>query len=45
MASRSVATPSALAGTPGEMLAEFFGTMVLILFGDGCVAVYGLFGP
>lgn len=44
MASRSVAAPSALAGTPGEMIAEFFGTMVLILFGDGCVAVFGLFG-
>ncbi len=43
MASRSVATPTALAGTPGEMIAEFFGTMVLILFGDGCVAVFGLF--
>jgi len=26
------------------MIAEFFGTMVLILFGDGCVAVFGLFG-
>src|SRR6266571_6377739 len=25
------------------MIAEFFGTMVLILFGDGCVAVFGLF--
>src|SRR5947209_2790407 len=44
MAARSVATPTALAGTPGEMIAEFFGTMVLILFGDGCVAVFGLFG-
>lgn len=36
--------PSALAGVWGEAIAEFFGTMVLILFGDGCVAVYGLFG-
>jgi glycerol uptake facilitator protein len=44
MASRSVAAPSALSGTPGEMIGEFFGTMVLILFGDGCVAVFGLFG-
>jgi len=26
------------------MIGEFFGTMVLILFGDGCVAVFGLFG-
>ncbi|HEX6483656.1 MAG TPA: aquaporin, partial [Ktedonobacteraceae bacterium] len=44
MASRSIAAPSALAGTLGEAIAEFFGTMVLILFGDGCVAVFGLFG-
>ncbi len=43
MASRSVAASSPLAGTLGEVIAEFFGTMVLILFGDGCVAVYGLF--
>src|SRR5437763_16002985 len=43
MASRSVATPTALAGTTGESIGEFFGTMVLILFGDGCVAVFGLF--
>jgi glycerol uptake facilitator protein len=26
------------------MISEFFGTMILILFGDGCVAVFGLFG-
>ena len=37
------ARPSALAGTFGEALAEFFGTMVLILFGDGCVATFALF--
>lgn len=37
------ARPTALAGTFGEAIAEFFGTMVLILFGDGCVAVFGLF--
>src|ERR1700731_3600982 len=43
MASRSVATPSALAGTFGETIGEFFGTMVLILFGDGCVATFALF--
>src|SRR5579883_1186902 len=43
MASQAVGKPSALAGTWGEMIAEFFGTMVLILFGDGCVAVFGLF--
>ncbi len=35
--------PSALAGTAGEAIAEFFGTMVLILFGDGCVATFSLF--
>jgi glycerol uptake facilitator protein len=33
----------ALAGTFGEALGEFFGTMVLILFGDGCVATFALF--
>jgi glycerol uptake facilitator protein len=33
----------ALAGTAGEAIAEFFGTMVLILFGDGCVASFALF--
>lgn len=33
----------ALAGTLGEAMAEFFGTMVLILFGDGCVATFALF--
>lgn len=43
MASRSVSTNSALAGTWGEAIAEFFGTMVLILFGDGCVATFALF--
>ncbi len=36
-------TASPLAGTAGEALAEFFGTMVLILFGDGCVATFALF--
>jgi glycerol uptake facilitator len=43
MANQAVGRPNALAGLPGEMIAEFFGTMVLILFGDGCVAVFGLF--
>lgn len=43
MASRSVEAPSALAGTMGEAIAEFFGTMILILFGDGCVATFALF--
>ncbi len=40
---QSVSRPSAMAGTFGEALAEFFGTMVLILFGDGCVATFALF--
>lgn len=35
--------PTALAGTFGECIAEFFGTLVLILFGNGCVACFGLF--
>ncbi len=35
--------PSALAGLFGEMMAEFFGTLVLILFGDGAVATFALF--
>jgi glycerol uptake facilitator protein len=43
MASQSVSAPSALSGTLGEMIGEFFGTMVLILFGDGCVATVFLF--
>src|ERR1700693_2607284 len=47
MASQSVSRPSALAGIYGEMIGEFFGTMVLILFGDGVVATgfrYGNLG-
>ena len=43
MASRPVARPAALSGTLGESIGEFFGTMVLILFGDGCVATFKLF--
>ncbi len=43
MAQTTISRPSALSGTWGEAIAEFFGTMVLILFGDGCVAVFGLF--
>src|SRR5258707_1424037 len=43
MASQAVARPSPLAGTFGEMIGEFFGTMILILFGDGCVATVCLF--
>lgn len=41
---RMMRRPSALAGLPGELLAEFLGTMVLILFGDGVVAMVVLFG-
>lgn len=43
MASQAVARPSALAGIWGEMIGEFFGTMILILFGDGVVATVFLF--
>lgn len=44
MASQAVGKPTALSGTLGEAIAEFFGTMVLMLFGDGCVATFALFG-
>ena len=43
MATQAVEKPSALAGVWGEMIGEFFGTMILILFGDGVVATFGLF--
>lgn len=43
MASQSVTRSPALAGTFGEMIGEFFGTMVLVLFGDGVVATFALF--
>lgn len=43
MASQAVGKPSVLSGTLGESIGEFFGTMVLILFGDGCVATFALF--
>src|SRR5947199_3954058 len=43
MASQAASAPSALSGTLGEMIGEFFGTMVLILFGDGCVATVFLY--
>lgn len=43
MANRTLANPTGLAGTFGECIAEFMGTMVLILFGDGCVATFALF--
>ena len=42
--SQAVSKSPLLAGTYGEMIGEFFGTMVLILFGDGVVATFGLFG-
>jgi glycerol uptake facilitator protein len=44
MASQAVARPSVYSGILGEMISEFFGTMTLILFGDGCVATFALFG-
>src|SRR5260370_8007201 len=44
MASQAVARPSPLAGLLGEMIGEFFGTMTLILFGDGVVATVFLYG-
>lgn len=34
---------SVLSGTLGEVITEFFGTIVLILFGDGCLASFVLF--
>jgi len=40
---RPITSSPALAGTFGECIAEFFGTMILILFGDGCVASFALF--
>src|SRR5437879_3671285 len=45
MSSQTVANAkvSPLAGTLGEAIAEFFGTFVLLLFGDGCVATFSLF--
>jgi glycerol uptake facilitator protein len=45
MASQAVGRTSALSGTLGESIGEFFGTMVLILFGDGVVATAFLFEP
>jgi glycerol uptake facilitator protein len=45
MASQAVGRTSALSGTLGECIGEFFGTMVLILFGDGVVATAFLFEP
>ena len=45
MSSQSVARSPLLEGTGGEMIGEFFGTMVLVLFGDGVVATAFLFEP
>lgn len=45
MSSQSLARSPLLSGTFGEMIGEFFGTMVLILFGDGVVATFALFNP
>lgn len=45
MPSQAVVTKSnALASTFGEAIAEFFGTMVVLLFGDGCVATFSFHG-
>ncbi|GHO95497.1 aquaporin [Reticulibacter mediterranei] len=43
MENQALERTSTLAGLGGECIAEFLGTMVLILFGDGCVASFGLF--
>jgi glycerol uptake facilitator protein len=43
MAAQTGVRTSALGGVLGESIAELFGTMVLILFGDGCVASFALF--
>lgn len=48
MASQAVdrvnGTTRALSGIWGEVIGEFFGTFVLLLFGDGCVASLIFFG-
>jgi glycerol uptake facilitator protein len=40
---RTYNRPAPLAGTFGECIAEFMGTFILILFGNGCVATFALF--
>jgi glycerol uptake facilitator protein len=44
MATQAVAKPTGLAGLWGELIGELFGTMILILFGDGVVATVFLYG-
>src|SRR5437773_5192156 len=39
----SIERQDPLAGTLGECLAEFMGTMILVLFGDGVIATFALF--
>src|SRR6516162_10098893 len=39
----SIEKPSPLAGTFGECLGEFMGTMILVLIGDGSLATFMLF--
>src|SRR5262249_31687156 len=39
----SIERPDPLAGTFGECLAEFMGTMILVLFGLGTMATFALF--
>lgn len=43
MANQSVTKPMGLAGLWGECIAEFMGTFILIMFGDGVVAGFLLF--
>src|SRR5690349_18988969 len=44
MASQATNPSSFWGGTFGESLADGIGTFVLIIFGDGCVATFKLFG-
>src|SRR5215471_9327490 len=43
MSSQAEAKPTGLAGLWGELIGELFGTMILILFGDGVVATVFLY--
>jgi glycerol uptake facilitator protein len=40
---QQIEKPTVLAGTFGECVAEFMGTMILVLFGDGALATFALF--